>query len=128
MLILFVVSVNARVHQLSVWPIVAYRALSVIPMFGVFTHAQLDHGGFWDTLGQQLQQGGAEYVERCTFRNKPLSPGDNVISPAIFPPLPIQETPHVDPPIKASEEDIETVSDINDGKEFFDAPTKQIIA
>lgn len=94
------------------------NTLPVIRMFGVFTHAQLDHGGFWDTLSQQLQQGGSQYIERCTFRNKPLSPGDNVIPPAVFPPLPIQDTPQVNPLIKVNEEDIRTVSEINDGKEF----------
>ena len=87
-----------------------YRTLPVIRMFGVFTHAQLDHGGFWDTLSQQLQQGGSEYVERCTFRNKPLSPGDNVILPAVFPPLSIKDTSEVNPLIKVNEEDIKTVS------------------
>lgn len=104
-----------------------YRTFPVIRMLGVFTHAQLDHGGFWDTLSQQLQHGGPQYVERCTFRNKPLSTGDNVISPAMFPPLPIQDTPRVDPLVKVSEEDINTVSVINDDKEFLDAPTKQIV-
>ena len=87
-----------------------HHTLPVIRMFGVFTHAQLDHGRFWDTLSQQLQQGGVQHVERCTFRNKPLSAGDNVILPATFPPLPIQDTPPADPLIKVSEEDIETVS------------------
>jgi len=94
-------------------------------MFGVFTHAQLDHGGFWDTLSQQVQHGGTQYVERCNFRNKPLSPGDNVISPAMFPPLPIQDTPGTEPPVKVNEEDIKAVSD--DGRELPDALTKQII-
>jgi hypothetical protein len=94
--------------------IVTYHTLSVIRLFGVFTHAQLDHGGFWDTLSQQLQQGGAQYVERRTFRNKPLSPGDNVILPAMFPPLPIQDNPRVDPFIKPNERDIKAVSEMND--------------
>lgn len=94
-----------------------YSTLPAIRMFGVFTHAQLDHGGFWDTLSQQLQQGGPQYVERCTFRNKPLSPGDNVILPAVFPPLPTQDTPQIDPLIKGNEEDIKTVSETNDDKE-----------
>ncbi|KAF9647525.1 hypothetical protein BDM02DRAFT_3187952 [Thelephora ganbajun] len=85
------------------------RERQAIRVFGVFTHAQLDHGGFWDTLSQQLQHGGAHYVERCTFRNKPISPGDNVILPAVFPPLQIQDTPPVDPLIKVSEEDIRTI-------------------
>jgi len=110
MLTLSVISMNARVRQFSIWRIMAHHILPAIRMFGVFTHAQFDHGGFWDTLGQQLQQGGVLYVERCTFRNKPLNAGDNVILPATFPPLPIQDTQQVDPLIKLREEDIEAVS------------------
>ena len=92
-------------------------------MLGVFTHAQLDHGGFWNTLSQQIQQGGAQRAERCTFRNKPVRPGDDVVSPAVFPPLPAQDAPSIDPLIKVSEEDIKTVSDTDDDKEL---PAKQI--
>lgn len=90
---------------------ITYRILSAIRMFGVFTHAQIDHGGFWDTLSQQIQQGGPQYIDRCNFRNKPISPGDNTISPASFPPLPPQDAPPVDPLIKVSEEDIKNVSE-----------------
>ena len=100
-----------------------YHPFPAICIFGVFTHAQLNHGGFWDTLSQQLQQGGAQYVERCTFRRKPISTGDNVILPAVFPPLPVQDTPSVDPLIKVNEEDIKTVSD----EQFSRMPTKRLI-
>jgi len=106
----------------------AHRTLLVIRMFGVFTHAQLNHGGFWDTLGQQLQQGGVQYVERCTFRNKPLSIGDNVILPATFPPLPIQDVPQVDPLIKVSEKDIETVSERKGDNKFTAVSTKHLVS
>lgn len=84
-------------------------------MFGIFTHAQLDHGRFWDSLGRQLQQRGPEYVERCTFRNKPLSNGDNVILPAVFPPLPnpAQDIPQVLQFIKIREEDMKDVGVID---------------
>lgn len=112
-------SVNARVNQFSPSPIVVYHPFLAVRVFGVFTHAQLDHGGFWDTLSHQLQQGGPLYVERCNFRNKPASPGDNVISPATFPPLPIQDAPPIDPLIKVSEEDIKAVSNIDGNKEFL---------
>lgn len=83
-------------------------------MFGIFTHAQLDHGRFWDSLSRQLQQRGPDYIERCTFRNKPLNAGDNVILPAVFPPLPdpAQDTPQAAPLVKVREEDMKNVSEI----------------
>jgi len=105
-----------------------HRTLPAIRVFGVFTHAQLDHGGFWDTLSQQLQYGGVQYVERCTFRNKPLSTGDNVILPAIFPPLPIQDTPQADPLVKVSEEDVKAVSKWRGDNEFLGVSTKRIVS
>ena len=82
-------------------------------MFGIFTHAELDHGRFWDSLGWQLQQKGSDYIDRCTFRNKPLSTGDNVILPALFPPLPssaqdAQQAAHY---VEVREEDIKNVSE-----------------
>lgn len=126
MLNLLGVSVNARVLPSPVRPIMAYCAFLGIRVLGVFTHAQLDHGRLWDTLSQQLQQGEAQYVERCTFRNKPTSPGDNVISPAIFPPLPIQDPPSADPLIKVSEEDIKTVSNTTKRKDCFKTSTERI--
>ena len=81
-------------------------------MFGVFTHAQLDHGRFWDSLSRQLQQKGPDYIERCTFRNRPLSTGDNVILPAVFPPLPnqTQDIPQAVQFVKVREEDLKNVS------------------
>lgn len=92
-----------------------FIASPVIRMFGIFTHAQLDHGRFWDSLSRQLQQKGPEYVERCTFRNKPLTTGDNVILPAVFPPLqnPNQDVPDAGSLIKLREEDMKNVSGMN---------------
>lgn len=83
-------------------------------MFGIFTHAQLDRGGFWDSFSRQLQQRGPDYVERCTFRNKPLNTGDNVISPAMFPPLShqIQSIPSTPTFVKVREEDMKNVSEM----------------
>jgi hypothetical protein len=81
-------------------------------MFGIFTHAQLDHGRFWDSLSRQLQQKGPEYIERCTFRNKPLTTGDNVILPGVFPPLPnsVQDIPEAAASlVKVREEDMKNV-------------------
>ena len=83
-------------------------------MFGIFTHAQLHHGRFWDSLSRQLPQWGPDYVKRCTFRNKSLSAGDNVILPAQFPPLPheVKDTPQAAPLVRVSEEDMKNVSEI----------------
>ena len=86
----------------------------MIRIFGIFTHAQLRHGRFWDTLSQQLQKRGPDYIERCSFRNKPLSAGDNVILPALFPPASrrVQDVPQTTPLIKVREEDMKDVSDM----------------
>lgn len=83
-------------------------------MFGVFTHAQLDRGRFWDSFSCQLQHQGSEYIERCTFRNKPLNTGDNVILPAVFPPLlhQVNDVPQAATLVKVREEDIKNVSEI----------------
>ena len=83
-------------------------------MFGIFTLEQLHHGRFWDTLSRQLQQRGPDYIERCTFRNKPLSAADNVILPAVFPLSPSQARgmPQITPLVKVSEEDMKGVSEI----------------
>ena len=83
-------------------------------MFGIYTLTQLHHGRFWDSLSRQLQQKGPDYIERCTFRNKPLSTADNVILPAVFPPLlsQTQDTPQITQLVKVSEEDMMDVSEI----------------
>lgn len=84
-------------------------------MFGIFTHAQLDHGRFWDSLSRQLQQRGQDYIERCTFRSKPLNAGDNVILPAVFPPLPdpVHDVPQAAHLVKVREEDMKNVSEVD---------------
>ncbi|PIL29959.1 hypothetical protein GSI_07870 [Ganoderma sinense ZZ0214-1] len=66
----------------------------VLKIFGIYTHAQLDRR-FWDCVGRQLEQKGLEYRNRCTFRNPPVNPGDNVFMPASWPPP--AETPEYDP-------------------------------
>jgi hypothetical protein len=83
-------------------------------MFGIFTHAQLDRGRFWDSFSQQIQHQGPEYIERCTFRNKPLSTGDNVILPAVFPPLSRQARDAQENAalVKVREEDMKNVSEM----------------
>ncbi|TFK51884.1 hypothetical protein OE88DRAFT_1483274 [Heliocybe sulcata] len=58
----------------------------VIKLFGVYTHADIKKNSFWEAVGHQLAGKGREYRRRCTFRNKPIHAGDNVIAPASFPP------------------------------------------
>lgn len=67
------------------------------------------HSHFWDTLSGQLQKKGPNYIENCTFRNKPLSAGDNVIHPASFSQSPVQEVQEVIPLVKTCEEDLKKV-------------------
>ncbi|KAH8101589.1 hypothetical protein BXZ70DRAFT_104267, partial [Cristinia sonorae] len=57
----------------------------VLRIFGIYTHAQLDKR-FWDAVGHQLGGRGKIYKKRCTFRNHPHHQGDNVVTPASFPP------------------------------------------
>jgi len=82
-------------------------------MFGIFTHAEIRRKRYWDTLSQQLQQWGPEYIKRCTFRSEPLSAGDNVILPGLFPQFPyqIQVMPQAAPLVKVSEDYMKDVSD-----------------
>ena len=89
-----------------------YPTLAVIRMFGIFTHAQLGRVRFWDSFSRQLQQRGPDYIERCIFRNKPLTIGDNVILPAVFPPLSHhdQDISQAATLVKVREEDMKNVS------------------
>ena len=87
--------------------------LAVIRMFGIFTHAQLGRGRFWDTLSRQLEHRGPDYVERCTFQNGLQSTGDFVtILPVVFPLLKhqVQDAPQAAKLDKVREEDIKNVS------------------
>lgn len=90
----------------------------MIRVFGIFTCAQLGHGRFWDTLSQQLQHRGPDYIERCTFQNKPRpsSAGISVILPAVFPRLEhqVQDIPRAAVLVKVCEEDIKNVSGVAD--------------
>jgi len=69
----------------------------------------MGHGRFWDTLSQQLQNKGPDYIAKCTFRNKPLNTGDNTILPASFSQLPVQEVQEIVPLVKVCEEDLKNV-------------------
>ncbi|KAI1797209.1 hypothetical protein LXA43DRAFT_402137 [Ganoderma leucocontextum] len=60
----------------------------VLRIHGIYTHAQIDRR-FWDAIrhARQLSQPrDAEHKKRCTFRNPPANPGDNVFTPATWRP------------------------------------------
>jgi len=80
-------------------------------VFGVFTLAQLHHGGFWDNVSRQLQQRGTAYIERCIFQKKHPSAGDNTMLPAKFPLLQ-HHVPQAVPLVKVTDEDMKDVSEI----------------
>lgn len=84
-------------------------AKSAISVFGIYTHAQMGHASFWNTLSRQLENKGPEFIARCTFRNKPLNTGDNVVLPASFPQLPTQEVQEIVPLVRDCEEDLKNV-------------------
>ena len=69
----------------------------------------MDHGRFWDTLSRQLENKGPDYAARCTVRNRPLSTGDNVVLPAKFSQLSIQEAQETEPLVRDSKEYLEKV-------------------
>ena len=69
----------------------------------------MDRGSFWNTVSRQLQNKGQDYIQKCTFRNKPLNTGDNSIAPASFSWSPIQEVQTSVPLVKACEEDLKNV-------------------
>ncbi|EIN13221.1 hypothetical protein PUNSTDRAFT_128910 [Punctularia strigosozonata HHB-11173 SS5] len=61
------------------------RERQVIKVFGIYTHAQLDQR-FWSAVGTYLaEKGHGEFKNRCTYRVKPRSNGDDVFSPGFFP-------------------------------------------
>ncbi|KAH9921295.1 uncharacterized protein B0H18DRAFT_880310 [Fomitopsis serialis] len=59
---------------------------SVIKVFGIYTHAQINRR-FWDGVGHQLSRKGKQYRDRCKYRNRPTKVGEHahVILPATFP-------------------------------------------
>ena len=87
-----------------------FRTLAVIRVFGIFTLAQLRHGGFWDNVSRQLQQRGSDYIQRCTFQKKHPSTGDDTMLPAKFPLF--QYIPQAVPLVKITDEDMKDVSEM----------------
>ncbi|KAM5542257.1 hypothetical protein V8D89_004130 [Ganoderma adspersum] len=58
----------------------------VLKFHGIYTHTQIDRR-FWDAIRRHIgEPKGAEYRKRCTFRNPPANPGDNVFAPATWRP------------------------------------------
>jgi hypothetical protein len=39
--------------------------MSVLKLFGIYTHNKLDHGGLWDAVGRHLQRRGSDHRKRC---------------------------------------------------------------
>ncbi|KAI6020999.1 hypothetical protein BKA83DRAFT_178181 [Pisolithus microcarpus] len=56
----------------------------VIKIYEICTHTQLNR--IWEAMNHHLSGKGKEYIQRCTFRNPPVHPGDKVYLPAVFPP------------------------------------------
>ncbi|KZW00571.1 hypothetical protein EXIGLDRAFT_145235 [Exidia glandulosa HHB12029] len=64
--------------------------IQALCVYGLYTHAQLGRGDFWNSMGIQLARKGKEYGRRCAFRI-PVNKGGNVYTPASFPAMPVQE-------------------------------------
>ncbi|KAL4268195.1 UvrD-like helicase ATP-binding domain-containing protein [Pleurotus pulmonarius] len=60
--------------------------LNFIRVFGIYTHAQLAHSRFWDSLARHIGKKGKEYRDRCVYRLPQASKRDRVYDPASFPP------------------------------------------
>ncbi|KIN94542.1 hypothetical protein M404DRAFT_380086 [Pisolithus tinctorius Marx 270] len=56
----------------------------VIRIFEICTHTQPNR--IWNAMNHHLSGKGKEYIQRCTYRNSPVHPGDRVYLPAVFPP------------------------------------------
>jgi hypothetical protein len=59
-------------------------------------------------MGYQLSKKGKTYRDRCIYRNPPLNKGDNVFSPASFPPTEKEATDNTVVP-ELPKEDLEEV-------------------
>lgn len=113
-----VLKMNVKVPPFSLFTSVAqpgrFPTSTVVRIFGIFTHAEIKRKRFWDILSQQLQQRGQDYIDRCTFRNKPLNVDDDIILPAVFPPSTewVRDVEGSSSLGKVSEEDMKEVGDI----------------
>ena len=111
---------TVKVRPIRLARVNALNLHTVIRVFGIYTHAQLDRR-LWDLVGYQLSRTGKEYQrrcvsyvrnvalpklpwnDRCTFRASPRHKGDKVIPPASFPATP--------PDIKTIPDELPVVSD-----------------
>ena len=59
---------------------------SVLVIYGVYTHSQLERGQFWNSVGLQIGRCGREYRKRCSARGDPVDyKGDKVFHPQSYP-------------------------------------------
>ncbi|KAK0464820.1 P-loop containing nucleoside triphosphate hydrolase protein [Armillaria novae-zelandiae] len=61
------------------------QVLEAIKIFGIYTHAQMDHR-LWSSISSQLRKKGKEYRKRCAVRKR--ADQASTFIPAFFPPLP----------------------------------------
>ncbi|KAH7101437.1 P-loop containing nucleoside triphosphate hydrolase protein [Auriculariales sp. MPI-PUGE-AT-0066] len=63
-----------------------YGSDVILVIYGIYTHAQLERGAFWNSVGLQISHRGREYRRRCTARSEPVGlKGDSVYAPISFP-------------------------------------------
>lgn len=41
--------------------------MSVLKLFGIYTHNKLEHGGLWDAVAQHLQRRGPDHRSRYKY-------------------------------------------------------------
>jgi hypothetical protein len=56
--------------------------LSVIRLYGIYTHDQLKKR-FWHSMSSQLGRNGKEYRKRCIWREPSVNKGDYVFPPGL---------------------------------------------
>lgn len=75
------------VYQIDVISDYGYKdEHQVIRIFGIYTHAQMDHR-LWKSISLQLGRKGKEYIRRCEIRRPSAAGGNSCFSPASFPAL-----------------------------------------
>ncbi|KAF9067282.1 hypothetical protein BDP27DRAFT_1328979 [Rhodocollybia butyracea] len=75
------------IYQIDVVATDDERESQVIKIFGIYTHAQMDHR-MWHSISRQLDRKGKEYRDRCAARIPGDTLGGKTFVPALFPPLP----------------------------------------
>ncbi|KAF9033219.1 hypothetical protein BDZ89DRAFT_983953 [Hymenopellis radicata] len=76
------------IYQVDLIPIEENREQQAVKIFGIHTHAQMDHR-LWDSISSQLRKKGRVYRERCSARKRSEIHADSdMFVPQTFPPLP----------------------------------------